>query len=134
MEEFVFTNNLQKNITFHGWVSKVEMLKYYQSSNLQVISSFAEAMSIATLESLSTGQYILSTPVSGNVDIIEKDINGDFFDYGNAQDLSEKIYDYYENKFQKSYTIDEKYLENFRKKYSWEEIVKVYDDLIVKLT
>lgn len=134
MEEFVFTNNLQKNITFHGWVSKVEMLKYYQSSNLQVISSLAEAMSIATLESLSTGQYILSTPVSGNVDMIEKDINGDFFDYGNAQDLSEKIYDYYENKFQKSYTIDEKYLENFRKKYSWEEIVKVYDDLIVKLT
>jgi len=101
MEEFVFINNLQKNIIFHGWVSKVEMLKYYQSSNLQVISSLAEAMSIATLESLSTGQYILSTPVSGNVDMIEKDINGDFFDYGNAQDLSEKIYDYYENKFQK---------------------------------
>lgn len=134
MEEFVFTNNLQKNITFHGWVSKREMLKYYQSANLQIISSLAEAMSIATLESLSTGQYILSTPVSGNVDMIEKDINGDFFDYGNTKELSEKIYEYYENKFQKSYTIDEKYLVNFRKKYSWEEIVKVYDDLIVNLT
>ena len=134
METFVLENHLQKEVIFHGWVSKSEMLTYYQSANLQVISSLAEAMSIATLESLSTGQYILSTPVSGNVDMIEKDINGDFFDYGNAQDLSEKIYEYYENKFKKSYTIDEKYLENFRKKYSWEEIVKVYDDLIVNLT
>lgn len=134
MDAFVLEHHLQKEVVFHGWVSKSEMLNYYQSANLQVISSLAEAMSIATLESLSTGQYILSTPVSGNVDMIEKDMNGDFFDYGNAKELSEKIYNYYENKFQKWYSVDDKYLENFRKKYSWEEIVKVYDDLIVNLT
>lgn len=134
MERYVLENHLEKEIFFHGWVSKSEMLTYYQTANLQVISSLAEAMSIATLESLSTGQYILSTPVSGNVDMIAKGINGDFFDYGNTKELSEKIYEYYENKFLPWYLVDEKYLGNFRKKYSWEEIVKVYDDLIVNLT
>lgn len=133
MVEFVKQNNLETNVVFHGWVSKQEMLSFYQQANLQVMTSLAEAMSIATLESLSTWQYIISTPVSWNTDMIEKWINGDFFDYHNSWELSDKIYDYYQNKFLKNYQISSTYLEMFRKKYDWKKIVTLYDDLIVSI-
>lgn len=134
MLKFATNNNLEKNINFRGWVDKNTILKYYQKANLQVITSKAEAMSIATLESLSTWQYIISTPVSWNTDVIEKNINWEFFNYWNEIELSEKIFNYYENKFKINYKIEEKYLKNFRKKYSWEEVVKNYNDLIINLT
>lgn len=129
--QWVSDFSLQDVVVFHGWVDKKEMLEYYQSSHLQVITSLAEAMSIATLESLSTGQYILSTPVSGNTDVIQSGINWEFFDYQNASELAKKIFDFYQEKFIKNrYHVSEKFIETFRNTYSWETIIKKYDQCI----
>lgn len=124
MEKFAELNNLQSKIFFKGWVDKVQMLEYYQSANLQVITSVEEAMSIAALESLSTGQYIISTPVSGNTELIEENINGNFVEIGNYSEIAKKIKQYHDAKFIKKYHVPEEYVQNFRKKYNWENIVK----------
>jgi len=129
-EDFVKENNLTNNINFLGWVNKDTMLKEYQSANIQVITSLAEAMSIATLESLSSGQYILSTPVSGNTDVIKPNINGDFFAIGDYKELAEKLISYYKNKFKKGYKVPIKEINKIRNKYDWSNIVKMYDDVL----
>ena len=124
MEKFVIDNNLDTVIEFKGWVNKAQMLDEYQSAHLQIISSKAEAMSIAALESLSSGLYVISTPVSGNTDIIEKEINGDFFNFGDYQTLTNSLINFYEKKKLKNYLVPKDFLQKFRDTYDWKNIVK----------
>lgn len=123
MKKFVAENNLSEIVNFKGWVSKTEILEEYQSSHIQVVSSKAEAMSIAVLESLSTGLFLISTPVSGNNDIIKPHINGEFFNFENKKELSEKITHFYNTKYIENYKIPDNFLSDFRDKYDWKNIV-----------
>jgi len=131
MQNFVKQNNLENEVYFKGWVNKDEMLAQYQSAHVQVMSSSAEAMSIAALESLSSGLYLISTPVSGNTDIIEKNINGDFFNFGDYKELSEQLITYFNIKYKEDYKVDNTFLESFRNKYDWKNIAKQIDDKIL---
>ena len=82
MEVFIKKHHLQDHITMKGWIPKEELLLEYQSASLQLICSYDEAMSIAALESLSTGLFVISTPVSGSTDLIDAGENGEFFGFG----------------------------------------------------
>lgn len=130
MEQFVATKGLSNHVSFLGWVDKKIMLDSYQSANLQVITSHDEAMSIAALESLSTGQYIISTPVSGNTDVIEEGVNGEFIKFNDYKQLANKIENYYHTKFKNKSRVDNEYLNKFRQKYSWDGIVEEYDKIL----
>lgn len=130
MDDYVRINSLNNVVDLKGWVEKSEILSYYQLSHLQIMSSRFEAMSISALESLACGQYIISTPVSGNTDLIVEDINGEFFDFGDEKSLAEKINNFYKNKFLNNYKVDDNFLNEFRKKYYWDNIVKNYHDLL----
>ncbi len=123
MYEFVLSNNLKDEVNFKGWLNKEDVLQAYQYSDIQVVSSEAEAMSIAVLESLSTGLYVLSTPVSGNTELIKNGINGELFDFGNHRELSQKMTAYYNDKFKNNYHVPDDFLEQFRATYSWENVV-----------
>ncbi len=124
MQQFVSNKSLNDVVKFNGWVSKDELLRAYQGAHIQVISSEAEAMSIAALEALSTGLYLISTPVSGNTDIIKDGVNGEFFNFGNSDDLADKLINYYHSRFVEKYQIPEAFLNKFREKYDWKNIVK----------
>ncbi len=130
MLQFCNKYNLTQRVDFKGWVSKPEMVKHYQQASLQVMSSRDEAMSIAALESLSCGTYMLSTPVSGNTDLIENEINGEFFDFSDSKGLASKIEKFYFNRFLTGYQVPEIFLKRFRNTYNWDTIVKEYDKLI----
>ncbi|MGB1243454.1 MAG: glycosyltransferase family 4 protein [Chitinophagales bacterium] len=134
MEAFVVENELSDKVIFKGWVAKAEMLHAYQSASLQVISSTYEAMSIAALESLSCGQYLISTPVSGNNELIEKGVTGDFMEYRDAEGLAKLIEAYYHEKFLSGYLTQEGKVETFREKFSWDNVVNQYEDLLKEVT
>lgn len=130
MEKFTKTNNLTTKVNFKGWVSKEEIRKAYQSTNLQVVSSLSEAMSIAVLESLSCGQYIISTPVSGNTDVIREKVNGEFFNFKDYKELASKIRKYYSNRFRKNRIVSKREVQKLRDEYDWENIIKRYNSLV----
>lgn len=130
MNRYILKNNLDNCVQLKGWVSKEELLKEYQSAHLQVISSMAEAMSIAALESLSAGVYLISTPVSGNTDLISDKINGEFFEYRDAQQLAQKIIDFKVDKFKVNYRVPDQSLINFRNKYDWSYIISQLESII----
>ena len=129
-ERYIKKNHLGKKIHFLGWIDKNKIAKEYQSTDIQVITSINEAMSITTLESLSFGNYLLSTPVSGNKDLIKKGINGDFFRKKNNKELGKKLIKYYKEKFEKNYQIPKKEIENIIKKHSWKDIIIKYHNLL----
>ncbi len=129
MQRFVKEKRLEGKIIFKGWVDKQKMITYYQSAYVLVSSSKEEAMSIASLEALSTGIYMISTPVSGSTDLIEQNINGDFFDFGNSRQLSEKLTECINHP--EKYRVNKDFLNDFRQKYDWGNVT---DKLIKILT
>lgn len=131
MKQYVFKNNLESLVHFNGWVGKDTILEAYQTASLQVITSKAEAMSIATLESLATGLYILSTPVSGNTDVIQQWNNGDFFEIWDYKTLADKIYSYYKDTFSKNEENTTILID--MTEYSWKNIWRKYHTLIQEL-
>ncbi len=133
MEQVVVNKELSNFVKFNGWVSKEQLLVAYQSAHVHVISSDAEAMSIAALEALSTGIYLISTPVSGNTDVIDAGVNGDFFKFGNSVELTEKVEHYYQTKFKSEYKVPEQFLVKFREKYDWSGVVKKLEQVINEL-
>jgi glycosyltransferase involved in cell wall biosynthesis len=130
MNRYILKNNLDNCVQLKGWVSKEELLKEYQSAHLQVISSMAEAMSIAALESLSAGVYLISTPVSGNTDIITDKINGEFFEFRDARQLTQNIIDFKVGRFKVNYRVPDQSLINFRNKYDWSNIISQLEAII----
>ena len=122
MKRFCLKNNLNDFVEFKGWINKEEMLNEYQSSHIQVISSKAEAMSMSALEALSAGIYLISTPVSGNTDMITPGVNGDFFSFKDFKALADKIKEYYINKFLTEYVVPEDSMEEFWKRFDWKNI------------
>lgn len=131
MEKFVNKNNLKNIVEFKGWVNKNEMLFHYQSGWLSVLPSLNEGMSIATLEALSCGQYVLATKVSNNESLIKPGYNGDFIEKKNPRSIANKIIEFYNEKFTKKYLIPENELAKYHKLYEWDKIIDLYEaDLI----
>lgn len=121
MEVFVQENQLYQQVHFVWWVSKEEMRNYYQKSHIQICSSKVEAMSIAILESLYSWLYILSTPISGNTDMIQEWVNGEFFDIWDYTQLANKLW-YWSSEFKKLKTFDN-VISRLQKDYSRDNII-----------
>ena len=60
--------------------------EYYQASDVFVLPSKNEGMSNAILEAMATGLPILSTPVSGNDELVFEGVNGYCLQYGSEVD------------------------------------------------
>ena len=130
MEAFIEKHQLQHHITTTGWIPKEKLLLEYQSASLQLITSYDEAMSIAALESLSTGLFVVSTPVSGSTDLIEAGESGAFFEFGKWQEAAAQIVAFYQEKFLHNWKADTEKLTLFRKTYDWGSIIEMYEQLI----
>lgn len=133
MEAFVEKHRLTEVCQFYGWVGKDEMLVQYQSAALTVLPSLSEGMSIATLEALACGQYVIATKVSNNEALISEGKNGNLIEIGNHTQLAELIQGFYHTKFMKGFRIDEHELHRYRTQYNWSDIVKQYDRYFVSL-
>ncbi|HNQ68038.1 MAG TPA: glycosyltransferase family 4 protein [Bacteroidales bacterium] len=140
MEKFVYNNNLKDTVIFKSWLTKSEMLNEYHSASLVVLPSLNEGMSIATLEALACGQYVIATKVSNNESLIIPGLNGDFILKKNPSDIADKVLDFYKNKFLLNYTIPQEHLNKYHENFEWNKIIDEYEkDLVgiveqIKLT
>jgi len=133
MLTYVHEKQLEKHVSFKGWVPKEDMLCAYQSAHVHVMTSVAEAMSVASLESLSAGLYLISTPAGINAQIINNDINGNIVPFNNPHALANTIKKYYVEKYLKKYKIPQNIIANFKEEYNWQNIVRKYNDLLLKI-
>lgn len=134
MEEFSLKNGLKDIVVFKSWVDKYEMLENYQSASLTVLPSLDEGMSIATLEALACGQYVITTDVSRNAELIKPGYNGDLVSKKNPNILAARIIDFYNEKFLHNYRISLDELESYHKLYEWNEIIDKYETEFMKIT
>ncbi|MBO7134184.1 MAG: glycosyltransferase family 4 protein [Bacteroidales bacterium] len=128
MEDFVKKNGLEGIVVFKNWLTKPEIIAEYQSASLTVMPSLAEGMSMALLEALACGQYVIATKVSNNEKLITAGINGDFIEKKDYKTLADKIIDFHKNKFQNNYTVPAEHFDSLAEQFDWKNIVKQYDE------
>ena len=61
---------LDKNITFLGRIGLIELIRVYQESDVFLLPSLWEGMPLVILEAMSCGLPIISTKISGVVDLV----------------------------------------------------------------
>ncbi|PCH98462.1 MAG: hypothetical protein COB85_01480 [Bacteroidetes bacterium] len=114
-------------VKFHGKIEEDEMPEVYENASLLVAPSRSEGMSISILEALATGLYVLTTPVSGNNELIVDGENGELLEIGNDKVFAERIYNFYHSKFKMSFEVDQKVLSDLRMHRNWVSMIDQYD-------
>lgn len=90
LENYVFENNLQEVVLFHGFISNP--YPYIKQCRAFIMASLYEGFSNAILEAVALNKIVIvSDCPGGNREIVNHGVNGFFFDVGNSEDLVEKI-------------------------------------------
>ncbi|MEI6852712.1 MAG: glycosyltransferase family 4 protein, partial [Bacteroidota bacterium] len=129
MENFVGCNNLMEKIHFKGWMKKEELAEAYQKAHVFVSTSLEEGMSVAILEAMASGLYVFGTPVSNNIVMIHENESGEIFTCGTADNLAQKLIEFYKYKFNENYQIPHNTLEKFGDYYHNRVMIQGYTDM-----
>ncbi|MBN2214125.1 MAG: glycosyltransferase family 4 protein [Bacteroidales bacterium] len=132
MMQYVRQKGYAEKVRFAGWVSKDEIRTCYRQSDLLVVCSLDEGMSLAILEAMATGLYIVTTPVSGTGEQIIAGVNGETYPYRDSPALAKVIEAFYRNHFLPRKKIPQDVLEKQRHEISWEKVIKKIDVLLQK--
>ncbi len=128
--KIILDNNI-KNIECLGMVSNKRIILEMKKAHIMLAPSSHEAMSISVLEAISCGVYVISTPVSGNKQIIINNLNGKLVPHGDTLAMLEEIEDFYQTKFRKDVQIPESYDEHIEQ-YAWPNIIEQYEEILLK--
>ncbi len=132
LERFVLRNNLGTKVHFLGRLSAEKMVQEYQSAHIMVAPSLNEGMSVAALEALSCGVYLIASPASGYSEMITEGVNGKIVNYGDVDGIVEEIRLFY-NKGKMDDVLADAFLHSFRSKNSWRNIAQLYLDHFSRL-
>ena len=80
-------------LQLNGFVSKAELKKAYQNSDICIIPSFFDNSPNTVYEAMSHGKIVVASSVGGIPEIIGNQKNGFLFEPNNVQDLVNKITD-----------------------------------------
>jgi len=126
MEKFVRKNNLN-NATFTGWIPQEDVKDYYLKAHVILTPSRAEGMSIANLEALANGVYLIATPVSGNAEMLSLCKNGVLVDAGDYYEMTNQLQKFYFEQYLPKNFQAQKCAQEFSEKYNWAVIAKKYE-------
>lgn len=89
LEKLIIDNKLENKVSLLGFKNNIP--EYLASSHLQVISSLTEGLPLTLLEGIMNSPVIISTPVGGIVEVLDKDY------LVRIEDFSSKITEIYNN-------------------------------------
>lgn len=115
-----------RNIEIMGQVSHYEVLKAYENTDILILPSREEAMSLVILESVSRGIYVITTDASANGRLIEEGVNGSFVSYGQPKNISMAVADFYYNKYLTNYQYPQDLILRLIDTYSWDKVADQY--------
>jgi len=126
MEKFVKKNDF-KDTVFTGWIPQEQVQSYYQKSHIMVTPSRAEGMSIANMEALAAGVFLITTPVSGNREMLSYCKNGVLVEPENYNEIANQIQNFYFKRYLSKKLNTRNYANQFTKQYNWEIIAERYE-------
>lgn len=76
-------------VNFRGFVTNRDEI--YGDSDLLVVTSETEGLSLAILEALASGTATIASNVGGNPELVRHETNGLLYPFGNTEQLSEQL-------------------------------------------
>lgn len=94
LQEYAQENNLDKSITFNGWLNNENVLKKYEEAMIVVVPSiWPENLPTVCIEALAVGRPVVGTNTGGIPELITDGITGGIVEPGNVEALADKIID-----------------------------------------
>lgn len=87
----IFENNLENNVILKGHLENNELIEIYKKAKIFAFPSHYEGLPTALLEAMACGLPIVTTSVSGCVDLIQDNYNGLLVPPKSPKKLSERI-------------------------------------------
>ncbi len=121
LRQWIESRGLSHRVHMPGSVPNDEIIKYYQNSDISVLPSLKEAISISGLESMSCGTPVIGTDVGGIPELIDHGEDGWLVEPRSSKEIAEAI-----EHLRASPQLLDRMSKNARKKvvqtYSWDAI------------
>jgi len=128
LEKLSLELGINDNVIFHGFVDDKMKVKLLSQSWVVVNTSMKEGWGITNIEANACGTPVISANVPGLRDSVKQEVSGLLYEYGNIDDLANKI-----NKF----LSDKEYLSKLSQtsiewadNFSWEKSTDVMIELM----
>jgi glycosyltransferase involved in cell wall biosynthesis len=134
IKNLVLELGINENVRFLGHTS--EPVKYYQTSDIFVLPSFAEGMPNSLLEAMACGLPAVASKIGGVVDIVEDGKSGILFDSGDVSGLASAMIKLLNDAELRQRLGDEarkRIVEGFSIDRIADEYVKLYADIMVNM-
>lgn len=92
---YIKSNQLEKYITFHGWLSQDNFQRELLNCNILMVSSKQESLPMVIAEGMSAGKVVVSSLTGGTPEMITDNFNGFLFDLSQpavAVEILERLY------------------------------------------
>ena len=129
MKKLTNEMNMQDSVVFTGRISTEELSKIVASSWLNIHTSVTEGWGLSILEAAAAGTPTVAYEVPGVSDVIENGLNGLKIKDGDREALSEAA--------SSILTNPEKWWSSsleVAKTYSWDATVRVWEDIMKKIS
>ncbi len=126
MNKAIVNSKLQEVVKIIGWKTLDEIKGIYGKSHLFIMPSKAEGMSVAIIEAMASGLYVLTSKEANKYNLVKNRINGFVIKSISAQNIAEKLLVYNNEFFLKKIDIPENEIQNIITKYNWDSIVDGY--------
>lgn len=131
IQKTIDEKDLNKRIKMLGWISKEKRDELFKNTQLCVLPTYAEALSMTVIESMCHGIPIITTNITTMPELVGNHIK--LVEPGNVNQLAETILQYTENeekRVQASVELFDRAKNKFSNKRCVSDVLKIYDDLM----
>ena len=130
--KFISEHNLEKYIKLLGNIEYENMNKITQASEIIVIPSLMEAVSLSMLESMACGKIVVGSDTGGIPEVIKDKQNGFLVKKADEVVLADRLHEIIK-KYNELEYIRIKARETVEKSYSWEIVTHGVEEIYKKL-
>ncbi len=123
---------IAERVTFLGWQSREDLIKWYHQANLFLFPSRHEGMPNAVLEAMASGLPVVATRIAGNEELVVDGVTGALVnaeDVGSLRDGLRRLL--VEEKTREQ--MGRASRERVEKEYSWESVARQYSQILERI-
>ena len=127
VRESVITCGLSDRVTFPGWVTPETVLDVFARSDILVLPSRSEGLSVVGVQALGMGLALVLSDAGGNNELVRDGENGFLFPSGDVEALAAALRKLLENRVMLQSAQEKSH--EFAQRFDLEKIIGQYEEL-----